>query len=189
MRVGQYRVGQYVYHRLTEEERQCLRTSLASADGRDEDDGFFLDLANAGFAVPWIEGKNAADEQAISMVEVIAKLRLAVESHRYYVRVIGYVAEGKSRKRLMSLIAEASGIPDEDVFDLDDEDEDAEFTVVQALHDHFERQAKKLSGNALRAPYLDAHARPGLHLFQPDDPVFDEPEQLRLPGIPDGDLP
>jgi uncharacterized protein (DUF58 family) len=128
-----------------------------------------------------IQEERATDEDAIAAIDAISMLRLVVEERSPYDRVLRYVAEGKWA-RLDALIVEATDIPDEDVFEVENEDE--EWTVVGALYEHLAGQAEKLRRRGVSVHPLDGLARPGLHLFRPDDPVFDVPEQLHLPGIP-----
>jgi hypothetical protein len=179
-------VGRYIYHRLTPEGREGLRKAMRRADGRDESDGLYCDLGNNGLSVTACAGVPVTAQHMIRLLDDIADLRLRAYSRSDYTGMLTEISEGTGVRTYVALFEDATGIPDEDVFDeFYDPHDESEFTVKWVLDDLFDRQWEELKRSRYpRIPeYRQAHPRPGLHHYAPEDPIFDEPRQLMLPNM------
>ncbi|MFY9293461.1 MAG: hypothetical protein WAP03_22580 [Methylorubrum rhodinum] len=118
-----YSVGDYIFERMPEADRETFRRFMLSANGGNEDDVGYSKLCHVGINVARSSGcaERVEDHHIRLQLAWMAKARLideTMDEHDWYVLTHFASDEDKAvATRLRSLFVLATGISDEDAFD------------------------------------------------------------------------
>ncbi|BAQ45932.1 MULTISPECIES: hypothetical protein [Methylobacterium] len=117
-------IGDYIFERMPEADRETVRRFMAAAKGDDQDDLGYMELGNFGINVAraYCEVGHPVEDRHIRLqLECMAEARLLDETMDRvdwdYLTLIASSEDKRAAARVRSLFVLATGISDEDVFD------------------------------------------------------------------------